>query len=1134
MTNTEIQPKGVATLRALNNSIVTSRLYPPEAPQVATAVDRGYREVKGFVRGAGMLELSSSQGQPQINGQELDREVLASFPNLVVYRQLKFLNFSGLRMGPEMDRFAFSQLLSVFNASPEKIDNEGGGQQYVTTLGLSKYFYTHKAAKATELSSESGKQKLPSTPKKFRVRPELVSCLMGTDKRPLVLKELRQKFVDQEVAVQILSVTVAEILKNIKSRNQGAISPYFTVFVKNTERLLAPEHVEQVTQETAQLLTDRINGTGLGVLFWQDFSTPLGGKLYTSLLESLSTEKFAEVVFMFREKLARQKLLSGAATHPEGQQISRSFIRLLSTKKGKQFLSNEKAKELLSQGEQKRRKQRLETGLKSLLEKNHSVLSSSELIRYLPRALRALVKGGKDAHVYTIVDNAVAYFNRDKGASEPVKERENKRLLLESFVEMSEDAYRDKNEALISHLIDILMESAAGFDCGPELFARNINLLHNIMRQSYRKQDDEKGDRILALLHRIRSGQTQQDSKSKNIVARIQDAGIDRAAFPDLLKRCLADPKDESLSYRLVFQGPVASRFLLEKLIKTDELAERIKLIDLLTYNSHYLPPIITERLPAHMPWYGKRNLIKLLGEAGSPADAEALLPYFRHEDFRVQRETFLTVHRISGGRKKRIFLKALGECTGEIKIQLVEALGKMGDPEITTHLLQVLKSYQDYGEQSRDRLLLQTLDSLGRCNNSEALKGVQEFLLYKGQRQARLIGDDVWTMASATLKQLEQSQRELKKKYAQAGQLRKSVLKQVARTTASVGQVRISTGLPGEKEIRRLVAGGDLNGAVVKLVALIEKTARSRNFTQAESLRKWLLEIDSTAIDQIVRVTQLIEKEKDLVPEKSHLEIWSDLYDMLSTKEFKWISKALLHRTYQGDEVVVRQGDMHPCLYFINSGKVKLFYEQQGGEVLVETMGPGEILGAGAFFSASVWTISIGALGPANISIFKAGKVTNWEDDFPELKEKLQRFCKENDRVEAFLKKNSQDRRQHERIQLSGGTTLAILDNSGMPTGMEYRGELLDISEGGIACRISIEHRERVRQFLGKKAQIDLPGGSQSNDRRLLVGDVLAIRKFETVEGEYSLHIRFDELIEPGDLQAISQDASGETVELQ
>jgi len=85
------QGKRVDALKLLNNAIVTSRLYPSEAPQVANAVERSYTGLKLFIREQGPLVFSFKDDAACIDGQPLDQETLDLFPNLVVFRQLRML-----------------------------------------------------------------------------------------------------------------------------------------------------------------------------------------------------------------------------------------------------------------------------------------------------------------------------------------------------------------------------------------------------------------------------------------------------------------------------------------------------------------------------------------------------------------------------------------------------------------------------------------------------------------------------------------------------------------------------------------------------------------------------------------------------------------------------------------------------------------------------------------------------------------------------------------------------------------------------------------------------------------------------------------------------------------------------------
>ena len=94
-----------------------------------------------------------------------------------------------------MDRFAFGQLLSVFNASVEKIKNEGGGGEYITSLGLAGYFPEENNAAGEHAGGENRTDELRIR-NLVNVRPELVACLFGKDKRPVIEAELPNKMAE--------------------------------------------------------------------------------------------------------------------------------------------------------------------------------------------------------------------------------------------------------------------------------------------------------------------------------------------------------------------------------------------------------------------------------------------------------------------------------------------------------------------------------------------------------------------------------------------------------------------------------------------------------------------------------------------------------------------------------------------------------------------------------------------------------------------------------------------------------------------------------------------------------------------------------------------------------------------------
>ena len=336
--------------------------------------------------------------------------------------------------------------------------------------------------------------------------------------------------------------------------------------------------------------------------------------------------------------------------------------------------------------------------------------------------------------------------------------------------------------------------------------------------------------------------------------------------------------------------------------------------------------------------------------------------------------------------------------------------------------------------------------------------------------------------------------------------------------------EVKNITGLPEEQTVRALLSQGKVDSAKKLVLELIGRTARLRKFTQAEQLREWLIEIDPMALSEIIRTAEIIEEEKRVAIDKGHLEVWASLYDVLTMDEFSTLYHCLEHRRYDNEELIVNQGALQTSLFFINSGKVKLFYREEGSDVLVKTMIRGEILGAGAFFDASVWTISAASLGVSEISALHFENLERWKEDFPALESKLNDFCRNFERVDKFFKASDKDRRKDRRTKVSGRLTAILLNSEGKNTGVSTKGDLSDISAGGVSFFVRISKKENARLLLARSVRVFLPGSEYSGKATGYQGVIVAVRGYHVMENEYSVHVRFDTAIAYQELQRVLQ----------
>ncbi|MBW1636653.1 MAG: cyclic nucleotide-binding domain-containing protein, partial [Deltaproteobacteria bacterium] len=661
-------------------------------------------------------------------------------------------------------------------------------------------------------------------------------------------------------------------------------------------------------------------------------------------------------------------------------------------------------------------------------------------------------------------------------------------------------------------LLDRLLKWVGETERSDEFLERAVILLERAMQHYWRSGEELHGDTIQKMFYRIRTGSLPKTAIAKAIAGHAQDRGIERSSLPDLLQKCFLEPHNDLLSCRLIFQGPVATRFLVETLIETQDTAHRYKIIDLLTsFGDPLVAEIVQERITEHMPWYGKCNLLKLLTAAGDKDDADAALPFLNHKDFRVQREAFLCLYKIGGRRRRELLLRALANSSELIKIQIINALVRFPDPEVGDHLAKWLTEYDSFSEKNRDALLMQLLDTLAGCPCPSAEKAVQDFLKNRGRRAGRKIPEPVWEEAEKTMNLLESNQKRAKKSHVQASQLRKDAIRQAVKRGKTAPGERIITGLAEEQAIRMLLGSGEEEKAREKLVQLIGQTTQTRNYVQAEKLREWLIDINETAIGDIIRTAEIISHRKVAAVDSTHLEIWKELYEYLTTEEFDALYQSLQQKKYENEEIVVHQGALQTALYFINSGTVKLFFRDKGNRVLIKTMGKGEIMGAGSFFDASVWTVSVASVGISDISLLRHEKMHQWKEEFPGLEQKLRDFCSNFETIEHILSQSAQDRRQHNRYTVSGQVTTLLLDNSGQATGVSSEVELCDISQSGVSYYLQIPRRENARLILGRKVKIILPSTGSGAQEGGVIGDILAVKMRPGLDSGYSIHVRFD-----------------------
>lgn len=1108
------QQECLNTLKSFNNTVVTIRLYPPNAPQIVNAIERGYKTLKQHLRQYGTFTFALRGAESELCGDILEPQVVQSISNLIVFRHLALLETSRLTVAPGLDRTVYKKLLEIFSAKVDQIKQEGGGWAFISRLGLQRFFPDPYAIEDIG-QQDKAKAAEPDEEAPLLVRREFADLLLGRERQPQDAENLRELLRDAGAGAAVVAGTMLGILEGMVQKRLFVASAALEQVMESCGSMCEERQAPSLVNETARLLLRKAEPPALVLLLSQDLQSAMGARLCRAVEQQIPIEQFGEVIRELRQAADRLRV----ARNDESRQlqfVTEATERLLATPKGKQFLGQEKAKSLIEAGERARRARRVENNVKALLQGNDEVLQSDELNTHLPFVLQKMENEGMEREIRAILQRISDFYQEAESGS--------RAKVMKSLAQIGENLASGKRFDLLQLIFPRLMHWLENSENGDLIYEKVAFALHGMMADSWRRQEYAIGDEILSMFYQIRSGTIRRPGAVRAIIGRAQDKGLDRELMKQLLAQSLADPADETLSKRLILQGPIVTRFLVDSLIRAEQTRDRLKIIDLLTYGEQFLPAILVEKLIEPMPWFGKRNLIKLLGETGSSDDLEVVYPFLQHDDLRVQREAFICLYKASGSRRKEVLLRALNACGESMKLQVVRALIPYGDGEVAKALGQVLDEHRFYSDDFRDTLLTNVCMAIARCPYQQAERILQRFLDQRGERATRKIGDSVWQAAENALEQVYEAQQDDRQMKVRAGQLRKSLRAGGGVLREVEAEKRMITGLAEEKAIRELVEQGQKEQARVQLLELISKIARLRRFTQAEQLREWLIAFDAMALGDIIRAAEIIEEEKHAAVNKEHLEVWSGLFDVLTTEEFSTLYLGLQHKRYHDDELLVKKGAVMNSLFFINSGRVKLFFRDRDREVLANTLQSGQILGVGSFFNASVWTLSAGALGPVDASILSFETMQGWREEYPALESKLHDFCLKFASIEQLDSSPDKDRRSYQRYATPPlRLAITILDGTGQG-GVTAKGELADISRGGGSFYMRISRRENARLLLGRGLRLALPLEETAGRPISFDGIVVAVRTQHTMENEYSVHVEFNTVLDKSYLQQLLQ----------
>ncbi len=318
------------------------------------------------------------------------------------------------------------------------------------------------------------------------------------------------------------------------------------------------------------------------------------------------------------------------------------------------------------------------------------------------------------------------------------------------------------------------------------------------------------------------------------------------------------------------------------------------------------------------------------------------------------------------------------------------------------------------------------------------------------------------------------------------------------------------------EKLVAHYIRAGDRHKAIKGLLALISQYAKLHDFAKAEALRERIISIDPGSLTEVILAQEIIDRARSEPVSRSHREVWRELYDQFSAEEAEALESEMVEVSFEPGQVIFAQGDKKSNLYFIDSGQAKHIFTQGAREVFIKKVAAGNVANEDSFFDAGLCTSTLIAVEPLTLHFLPAITLLSWEGYLPTIEAQLRAFCAKEVKIPDLLKENALDRRIQRRIPLPGRILLKIVDAAGEVVGKTIRGDIGDVSVGGVSFFVQTANREQAQMLLGHNLHLrfNMPPVMTEIEQ---IGKVLGVKHFAGSLAEkekYSVHVKFRKIL--------------------
>ncbi|MCP4343257.1 MAG: cyclic nucleotide-binding domain-containing protein [Desulfobulbaceae bacterium] len=616
-----------------------------------------------------------------------------------------------------------------------------------------------------------------------------------------------------------------------------------------------------------------------------------------------------------------------------------------------------------------------------------------------------------------------------------------------------------------------------------------------------------EAEESVSLLHRIKSGSLKKSRAIKSLTSKTLQKLEKKTILEKLTDGYLLENEQQPLFQNILHSiGSISAMYLLDRVSHSDNRTDRLDLLNLISSFGNSAVPALKDCLKSDPPWAVVKNIIYLISEIKIDAHYVLVARYFSHFDERVQHEMIRCVLKLGGPMMKPRLIKGLSSVEDRLKIHILRLLVEKedNDQDVLEAILDLIKKRISYSRQSGHDLQHAFIEALKKFPCTKSIVQLEEmgdvFSRQKGTEQLLLHIDEALMVLEPKIRHSMQGPDYLKDMVSFAND---PFQKQLA--SEKVRKL--------EEEVQVLVRAGDIHQAGELIYNQATFAAKTTDYSVAELLRDRLLEVNPKALNQAIELGKFIENQKNTSITSHHLEIWSELYEDMTTEEFNELHHSLRQENYHKDDLIVQSGENDNNLYFLNSGYISLRCMVGGREIFLKRMQPSNVLGGDQFFSNSVWTVTLRALCEIQVHVLDHAVLKKIAVEHPGIEYKLRKYCQKHTPVPELLKMSGGDRREYPRYPVVLQTRNVLMDPYGSMEKRSFNGELFDISEQGMAFTIRISNTNKARLLLGRHIKTTIIVGEE--ELPVQNGVVVGVRLFAPIMQDFSVHVKLSKKID-------------------